>query len=140
MRVNLALEKAVVRWREGSSQNHSAVEEAVTRGGFMASSMPSPQHIRQKRIDAVRQQGWKAGVALLLAIPTLIVSMFVSDLGSSNGMNSNWLIAFLLTYLSTSTWVSNSISVHGKQSEVEEQTWTFLFIWEQRQRFFGQHW
>ena len=97
VRVNLALEKAVVRWREGSSQNHSAVEEAVTRGGFMASSMPSPQQIRQERIDAVRQQGWKAGVALLLAIPTLIVSMFVSDLGSSNGMNSNWLIAFLLT-------------------------------------------
>ena len=97
VRVNLALEKAVVRWREGSSQNHSAVEEAVTRGGFMASSMPSPQQIRQERIDGVRQQGWKAGVALLLAIPTLIVSMFVSDLGSSNGMNSNWLIAFLLT-------------------------------------------
>ena len=44
VRVNLALEKAVVRWREGSSQNHSAVEEAVTRGGFMVSSMPSPQH------------------------------------------------------------------------------------------------
>ena len=97
VRVNLALEKAVVRWREGSNQNHSDVEEAVTRGGFMASSMPSPQQIRQERIDGVRQQGWKAGVALLLAIPTLIVSMFVSDLGSSNGMNSNWLIAFLLT-------------------------------------------
>ena len=97
VRVNLALEKAVVRWRVGASQNHMAVEEAVTRGGFMASSMPSPQQIRQERIDAVRQQGWKASVALLLAIPTLIVSMFVSDLGSSNGMNSNWLIAFLLT-------------------------------------------
>ncbi len=97
VRVNLALEKAVVRWKEGAGQNHTAVEEAVNRGGFMASSMPSPQKIRQERIDAVRQQGWKAGVALLLAIPTLIVSMFVSDLGSSNGMNSNWLIAFLLT-------------------------------------------
>ncbi|MGB2446739.1 MAG: heavy metal translocating P-type ATPase [Candidatus Poseidoniaceae archaeon] len=97
VRVNLALEKAVVRWREGSNQNHSAVEEAVTRGGFMASSMPSPKQIRQERIDAVRQQGRKASVALLLAIPTLIVSMFVSDLGSSNGMNANWLIAFLLT-------------------------------------------
>ena len=97
VRVNLALEKAVVRWREGSNQNNSAVEEAVTRGGFMASSVPSPKQIRQERIDAVRQQGWKASVALLLAIPTLIVSMFVSDLGSSNGMNSNWLIAFLLT-------------------------------------------
>lgn len=97
VRVNLALEKAVVRWEEDARQNHDAVEEAVNRGGFSATSMPSPQQIRQERIDDVRQQGWKAGFALLLAIPTLIITMFVSDLGSSNGMNSNWLIAFLLT-------------------------------------------
>ena len=59
--------------------------------------MPTPQQIRRERISAVRQQGWKAGLALALAIPTMIVSMFISDLGSSNGMNSNWLIAFLLS-------------------------------------------
>ena len=96
VRVNLALEKAVVRWKDGADLNHDAIEEAVNRGGFVASSMPTPQQIRQERIDAVRQQGWNAGLALLLAIPTMIVSMFVSDLGSSNGINSNWLIAFLL--------------------------------------------
>ena len=97
VRVNLALEKAVVRWKVGAVENHLAVEEAVNRGGFLASSMPTPQQIREERISAVRQQGWKAGLALALAIPTLIVSMFISDLGSSNGMNSNWLIAFLLS-------------------------------------------
>jgi len=97
VRVNLALEKAVVRWKVGAVENHLAVEEAVNRGGFFASSMPTPQQIREERISAVRQQGWKAGLALALAIPTLIVSMFISDLGSSNGMNSNWLIAFLLS-------------------------------------------
>ncbi|MEC7483391.1 MAG: cation transporter, partial [Candidatus Thermoplasmatota archaeon] len=96
VRVNLALEKAVVQWKDGADLNHAAIEEAVNRGGFVASSMPTPQQIRKERIDAVRQQGWNAGLALLLAIPTLIVSMFLSDLGSSNGMNSNWLIAFLL--------------------------------------------
>jgi len=97
VRVNLALEKAVVQWKDGADFNHDAVEEAVARGGFVARSMPTPQQIRQERIDAVRQQGWNAGLALLLAIPTLIVSMFVSDMGSSNGMNSNWLVAFLLS-------------------------------------------
>ena len=97
VRVNLALEKAVVRWKVGAVENHLAVEEAVNRGGFLASSMPTPQQIRRERISAVRQQGWKAGLALALAIPTMIVSMFISDLGSSNGMNSNWLIAFLLS-------------------------------------------
>ena len=97
VRVNLALEKAVVRWKEGADENHKAVEEAVNRGGFIASSMPTSQQIRTERIEAVRQQGWKAGFALLLAVPTLVVSMFISDLGSSNGMNSNWLIAFCLT-------------------------------------------
>ena len=97
VRVNLALEKAVVLWKEGSNQDDEAVEQAVNRGGFVASSMLSPQQIRQQRVLTVQQQGWKAGIALLLAIPTLIVSMFISDLGSTNGMNSNWLIAFLLT-------------------------------------------
>ena len=97
VRVNLALEKAVVRWKEGSNQDDDAIEQAVNRGGFVASSMLSPQHIRQQRVLAVQQQGWKAGIALLLSIPTLLVSMFISDLGSTNGMNSNWLIAFLLS-------------------------------------------
>ena len=59
--------------------------------------MLSPQHIRKQRVLAVQQQGWKAGIALLLAIPTLLVSMFISDLGSTNGIDSNWLIAFLLS-------------------------------------------
>ena len=41
VRVNLALEKAVVRWKIGAVENHLAVEEAVNRGGFFASSMPT---------------------------------------------------------------------------------------------------
>ena len=64
VRVNLALEKAVVQWKDGANLNHAAIEEAVNRGGFVASSMPTPQQIRQERIDAVRQQGWNAGLAL----------------------------------------------------------------------------
>ena len=97
VRVNLALEKAVVQWKDGAQLNHNEIVAAVNQGGFVASSMPTPQRIRQERIDAVRQQGWNAGVALMLAIPTFVVSMFLSDLGSSNGLNSNWLIAFLLS-------------------------------------------
>lgn len=97
VRVNLALEKAVVQWKDGAQLNHDEIVTAVNQGGFVASSMPTPQRIRQERIDAVRQQGWNAGVALMLAIPTFVVSMFLSDLGSSNGLNSNWLIAFLLS-------------------------------------------
>ena len=64
VRVNLALEKAVVRWKDGADFNHDAIEKAVNSGGFAASSMPTPQQIRQERIDAVRQQGWNAGLAL----------------------------------------------------------------------------
>ena len=97
VRVNLALEKAVVRWKDEALLDHSAIEDAVNGGGFSASSMPSPQRIREEREFEVRQQGRKAGFALVLAFPTLFITMFVSDLGSSNGMNSNWLIGFLLT-------------------------------------------
>ncbi|OUV38350.1 MAG: hypothetical protein CMA18_000885 [Methanobacteriota archaeon] len=96
VRVNLALEKAVVRWKDNALLDHSAIEDAVNRGGFLASSMPTPQRIREERELEVRQQGRRAGFALALAFPTLFITMFVSDLGSSNGMNSNWLIGFLL--------------------------------------------
>ena len=97
VRVNLALEKAVVRWKDNALLDHSAIEDAVNGGGFSASSMPTPQRIREERELEVRQQGRRAGFALALAFPTLFITMFVSDLGSSNGMNSNWLIGFLLT-------------------------------------------
>ena len=97
VRVNLALEKAVVRWKDNALLDHSAIEDAVNGGGFLASSMPTPQRIREERELEVRQQGRRAGFALALAFPTLFITMFVSDLGSSNGMNSNWLIGFLLT-------------------------------------------
>ena len=97
VRVNLALEKAVVRWKDEALLDHSAIEDAVNSGGFSASSMPTPQRIREERELEVRQQGRRAGFALALAFPTLFITMFVSDLGSSNGMNSNWLIGFLLT-------------------------------------------
>ena len=97
VRVNLALEKAVVRWKDNALLDHSAIENAVNGGGFSASSMPTPQRIREERELEVRQQGRRAGFALALAFPTLFITMFVSDLGSSNGMNSNWLIGFLLT-------------------------------------------
>jgi len=96
VRVNLALEKAVVRWKDNALLDHSAIEDAVNGGGFLASSMPTPQRIREERELEVRQQGRRAGFALALAFPTLFITMFVSDLGSSNGMNSNWLIGFLL--------------------------------------------
>ncbi|MFL2950751.1 MAG: heavy metal translocating P-type ATPase [Candidatus Thalassarchaeaceae archaeon] len=97
VRVNLALEKAVVRWKDEALLDHSAIENAVNGGGFSASSMPTPQRIREERELEVRQQGRRASFALALAFPTLFITMFVSDLGSSNGMNSNWLIGFLLT-------------------------------------------
>ena len=97
VRVNLALEKAVVRWKDNALLDHSAIEDAVNGGGFSASSMPTPQRIREERELEVRQQGRRASFALALAFPTLFITMFVSDLGSSNGMNSNWLIGFLLT-------------------------------------------
>ena len=97
VRVNLALEKAVVRWKNDAPQNHEAVVEVVNKAGFVARSMPTPQRIRNDRVLEVRRQGQRAAFALSLALPTLFITMFVSDLGSSNGMNSNWLIGFLLT-------------------------------------------
>ena len=64
VRVNLALEKAVVRWNEGTQHDHISVEEAVNRGGFVATSMPTAQEIREQQVLAVQQQGTNATIAL----------------------------------------------------------------------------
>ena len=59
MFVNLALESS-------RSLGSRCSSNSMLRGSreleYLATSMPSPQQIRQERIDDVRQQGLKAGL------------------------------------------------------------------------------
>ena len=106
--VNLALEKASITWSTDEI-NIGEVVNAVEKKGFTAEKISTPETIRSEAIQSARKQGQLAGFALLLSIPTLIVSMFVSDLGETGSIDTRFLLAFLLA---TPVYVFSGMQFH----------------------------
>ena len=81
--VNLPLNRAVVRLQP-TAQFHSAkikVIAAIERSGFGAKeSRGKPALIDEAKSD-LRRQGKKVSLALILALPTLYLTMFADDMG-----------------------------------------------------------
>ena len=82
---------------------------AVEKKGFRAEKVSTPETIRSEAVQSARKQGQLAGFALLLSVPTLIVSMFVSDLGETGSINTRFLLAFLLA---TPVYVFSGLQFH----------------------------
>ena len=97
--VNLPLNRAVVRLQP-NTQLHEAkakVIAAIERGGFGAKeSRGKPVLTAEAKLE-LRKQGRKVSLALLLALPTLYLTMFADDMGSVNGINTRLLLAFFTT-------------------------------------------
>ena len=97
--VNLPLNRAVVRLQP-TVQFHSTKNKVITaigRSGFGAKeSRRKPELIDEAKTD-LRRQGQKVSLALLLALPTLYLTMFADDIGSVNGINKRLLLAFFTT-------------------------------------------
>ncbi len=97
--VNLPLNRAVVRLQP-TAQFHSAkikVIAAIERSGFGAKeSRGKPALIDEAKSD-LRRQGKKVSLALILALPTLYLTMFADDMGGVNGINKRLLLAFFTT-------------------------------------------
>ena len=97
--VNLQLNRAVVRL-QSTLQFHETkakVIAAIERSGFGAKeSRGKPVLIDEAKSD-LRRQGQKVSVALLLALPTLYLTMFADDMGGVNGVNKRLLFAFFTT-------------------------------------------
>ena len=97
--VNLPLNRAVVRLHPAAqfNQTKAKVISAIERGGFGAKeSRGKPALFGEAKLE-LRRQGQKVSVALLLALPTLYLTMFADDMGSVNGVNKRLLFAFLTT-------------------------------------------
>ena len=97
--VNLPLNRAVVRLQPAAqfNQTKAKVISAIERGGFGAKeSRGKPALFGEAKLE-LRRQGQKVSVALLLALPTLYLTMFADDMGSVNGVNKRLLFAFLTT-------------------------------------------
>ena len=95
VRVNLALEKASITWNTDNI-DLDGVMVAVEKKGFQAEEISTPETIRSQAVESTRMQGQLAALALLFSIPTLIISMFVSNLGETGSIDTRFLLAFLL--------------------------------------------
>jgi heavy metal translocating P-type ATPase len=70
---------------------------SIERSGFGAKeSRGKPALIDEAKSD-LRRQGQKVSLALLLALPTLYLTMFADDIGSVNDINKRLLLAFFTT-------------------------------------------
>ena len=97
--VNLPLNRAVVRLRP-DTQLHQAkakVIAAIERGGFGAKESRGKPVLNAEAKLELRRQGQKVSLALLLALPTLYLTMFADDMGGVNGINKRLLLAFFTT-------------------------------------------
>ena len=95
VRVNLALEKASITWNTDKIDLDKVIV-AVEKKGFQTEKISTPETIRSQAVESTRKQGQLAALALLFSIPTLIISMFVSNLGETGSLNTRFLLAFLL--------------------------------------------
>ena len=97
--VNLPLNRAVVRLLPTAqfNQTKAKVVSAIERSGFGAKESRGKPALFNEAKSELRRQGQKVSVALLLALPTLYLTMFADDMGGVNGVNKRLLFAFFTT-------------------------------------------
>ena len=97
--VNLGLSKARVELKAESnvSKSQQEVLAAIIRAGYEAKIVRNkPVLIGQAKQQLLLQRN-KAAFALLLALPTLYLSMFAEDMGEIGGLNTRLLLAMVAT-------------------------------------------
>jgi heavy metal translocating P-type ATPase len=97
--VNLPLNRAVVRLQPNTQLHEvkAKVIAAIERSGFGAKESRGKPVLTAEAQSELRKQGRKVSLALLLALPTLYLTMFADDMGSVNGINKRLLLAFFTT-------------------------------------------
>ena len=97
--VNLPLNRAVVRLQPNTQLHEvkAKVIAAIERGGFGAKESRGKPVLTAEAQLELRKQGRKVSLALLLALPTLYLTMFADDMGGVNGINKRLLLAFFTT-------------------------------------------
>jgi len=97
--VNLQLNRAVVRLQPNTQlrEVRAKVIAAIERSGFGAKESRGKPVLTAEAKSELRKQGRKVSLALLLALPTLYLTMFADDMGSVNAINKRLLLAFFTT-------------------------------------------
>ena len=104
--INLASESASVRYLQGEA-TPGAIARAVETAGYVAkvreATAPPPDAVERKEAES-RELGRLTLIAAALALPVFVVEMtghivpgFHAWIGATIGMETNWLIQFVLT-------------------------------------------
>ena len=96
--VNLPLNSATIQL--GQPIDEEITEEiiaTITKAGFTANKQRTNQAMRAKMAEQVSAEGRKAALALVLALPTIYLTMFAADLGELAGFEARLLFAGLMT-------------------------------------------
>ena len=96
--VNLPLNSAAIQLHDNAPE--SVTEEIIQKikqGGFGA-SLPKQSKDRRSILEQhVSLEGRKAALALILALPTIYLTMFANDLGDFSGFDLRLLLAAIMT-------------------------------------------
>lgn len=97
--VNLALSKARVELKADSeiSKSQREVVSAIEQAGYVAKIIKNKPALIGQAKKQLRQQRNKVAFALILALPTLYLSMFAGDMGETAGLNTRLLLAMITT-------------------------------------------
>ena len=96
--VNLPLNSAAIQLHNNAPE--SATEEIIQKikqGGFGASRPKQSKDRRSILEQHVSLEGRKAALALILALPTIYLTMFADDLGDFSGFDLRLLLAAIMT-------------------------------------------
>ena len=96
--VNLPLNSASIQLNQ--SANDQVTEEiisAISNGGFTATRHDKSKPLRERLEKQVANDGRKAGLALVLALPTIYLTMFADDMGNFAGFDARLFWALIMT-------------------------------------------
>ena len=96
--VNLALNSASIQLNKSPTvEMVDGIIEVVNKGGFLATRQSESEPLRERMAQQVTNEGRKAGLALLLALPTIYLTMFSDDMGDFAGFDARLFYAVIMT-------------------------------------------
>ena len=95
--VNLAMNSASIQLNDSLSKEvMEEIIQAIDQGGFSASQQNKTEPLRDRMAAKVTSEGRKAALALILALPTIYLTMIAGDMGETSGFDTRLLLLSLI--------------------------------------------
>ena len=96
--VNLALNTASIQLKiTPSNEVVDEIIQAIDKGGFTAKQQNQSEPLRERMVKQVNSEGRKAALALILALPTIYLTMIAGDMGKTSDFDTRLLLALIMT-------------------------------------------